>query len=81
MEKLGIISKKSDSYTIDINFSTFILFFPPKPKKTIIDVNESKQHIKANIIDVVQILEELSKDVAQQFAINNSKLYKTLDFS
>jgi hypothetical protein len=42
MEKLGIISKESDSYTIDINSSTFILFFSPKPKKAIIDVNEFK---------------------------------------
>jgi hypothetical protein len=90
MEKLGIVSEGSDSYIIDINFSVSIIFSPPKPKKAIIDinepkkaiidVNEPKQHIKASTIAVVQILEELSEDVAQHFVVSNSKFYKTLDF-
>jgi hypothetical protein len=81
MEKLGIVSEGSDSYTTDINSSASIMSSPPKPKKAIIDVNESKQHIRASTTAVVQILEELPEDVAQHFAVSNSKFYKTLDFS
>jgi hypothetical protein len=81
MEKLGIVSEGSDSYTIDINSSISIMFSPPKPKNAIINLNEPKQHIRASIIAVVQILEELSEDMVQYFAVSNSKFYKTLDFS
>jgi hypothetical protein len=37
--------------------------------------------VRASTIAVVQILEELSEDMAQYFAVSNSKFYKTLDFS
>jgi hypothetical protein len=57
------------------------MFFPPKPKKAIIDVDEFKQHIRASTTAIVQILEELSENMAQYFAVSNSKFYKTLDFS
>jgi hypothetical protein len=48
MKKLGIVSEGSDSYTIDINSSASIMFSLPKPKKAIIDVDKSKQHIRVS---------------------------------
>jgi hypothetical protein len=56
------------------------MFFLSKPKKAIIDVNESKQHLRASIIAIVLILKKLSEDIIQHFAISNSKFYKTLVF-
>jgi hypothetical protein len=76
MEKLGIVSEGSDSYTTNINSSASIIFSPPKPKKAIIDVNESKQHVRASTTAVVQILEELSEDMAQHFAVNKVSFIK-----
>jgi hypothetical protein len=68
IESLEIVSESSD-YITDINSSTFILSSPIKSKKPIIDVNKSKQILRASTIAIVEIVAELSEEVAKYLAV------------
>jgi hypothetical protein len=61
IEKQGIEFKSSDIYSIDINFSIFILASSIKSKKSVINRNEFRQILRANTTALVQIVEELPK--------------------
>jgi hypothetical protein len=57
-------------YPTNINFSASTLFSFIKSKKSIIDINEFRKIFRANIIAIVQIVEEFSENVTKYLIVS-----------